>query len=168
MSSGSSSMSMDMGGSPGMMMYLHFTGGDYLFFKGLTPSSGGALAGASLILVLLAVAERALFAGRSLLEARWRQSSLDGPHAKIDPESPSTTTSLLFGASRLPPFTLSRDFIRGVLYGLQAFNSYALMLAVMTFQAAYIIAVVLGLGLGEMAFGRIASVNAVAVSSQCC
>ena len=74
MSSGNSSMSMDMGGSPGMMMYLHFTGGDHLFFKGLAPSSGGALAGASLVLVLLSIFERALYAGRALLEAHWRQA----------------------------------------------------------------------------------------------
>ena len=76
MSSDSSSVSggMDMSGSSGMMMYLHFTGGDYLFFKGVAPSSGGALAGASLVLVLLAIFERALYAGRVLLEAHWRQA----------------------------------------------------------------------------------------------
>ncbi|VDB84500.1 unnamed protein product [Peniophora sp. CBMAI 1063] len=175
--SGDSSMSgvsspstsgMNMSGSSGMMMYLHFTGGDYLFFKSLAPVSGGALTGASLFLVFLAVAERGLFAGRSLLEARWRQASLDGQDAKVDPGPPFTTTSLLRGPSRRSRFMLARDFIRGILYGLQAFLSYALMLAVMTFQAAYIIAIVAGLALGEMVFGRFASLNAIAVSSQCC
>jgi copper transporter 1 len=33
------------------------------------------------------------------------------------------------------------------------------MLAVMTFQAAYIISIVIGLGLGEILFGRIASAH---------
>lgn len=50
---------------------------------------------------------------------------------------------------------LSHDLPRGVLYALQALLAYLLMLSVMTFQAAYIIAIVLGLGLGEVLFGRL-------------
>jgi hypothetical protein len=72
-------------------------------------------------------------------------------------------------------FQVSRDATRGVLYSLQASLVYAPMLAVMwaaspfplslsiytfpglrTFQAAYIISNIVGLGLGEVLFGRLA------------
>ncbi|KAH9937480.1 uncharacterized protein B0H18DRAFT_1113309 [Fomitopsis serialis] len=54
-SSTSGSMNMD-----DMMMvpYLHFTGGDNLFFKTLTPSSHGAIVGACIVLVAFAICER--------------------------------------------------------------------------------------------------------------
>lgn len=57
-----------------MTPYLHFTGGDPLYFKSLAPSSKGAIAGAAIVLVLLAILERALSAGRGIMEAHWRQA----------------------------------------------------------------------------------------------
>jgi len=54
----------------------------------------------------------------------------------------------------VPPFIPSHDLPRGAIYAVQALMAYALMLAVMTFQAAYLISIVLGLGIGEMLFGR--------------
>ena len=70
---------MDMSSSDDSTMvvmtpYLHFTGGDFLYFKSLAPSSKGAIAGAAIVLVLLAILERALSAGRGLMEAHWRQA----------------------------------------------------------------------------------------------
>ena len=56
-----------------MMPYLHFTGGDNLFFKSWHPSSNGAIAGASIALVVLALSERLLFSIRGAMEARWRR-----------------------------------------------------------------------------------------------
>ena len=56
-----------------MIPYLHFTGGDNLFFKSWRPSSHGAIAGASIALVVLAVLERMLFSIRGAVEARWRR-----------------------------------------------------------------------------------------------
>ena len=77
---------MDMGGgssnSTGVMMmtmmtpYLHFTGGDYLYFKSLQPSSAGAIAGASIALIFLALTERLLSAVRASLEVYWRKRSV--------------------------------------------------------------------------------------------
>ena len=66
--SSSSTMSMMM-----MTPYLHFTGGDALFFKQLTPDSRGAIAGASIVLFFLAMLERYVFAKRASLEAQWKQ-----------------------------------------------------------------------------------------------
>lgn len=61
-----------------MMMtpYLHFTGGDFLFFKSITPSSPGAIAGAAILLFFLGVFERYLVAMRGVMEARWSQRLL--------------------------------------------------------------------------------------------
>lgn len=56
-----------------MVPYLHFTGGDNLLFKTLTPSSHGAIAGACLILVALALLERWFATVRSRLSVHWHQ-----------------------------------------------------------------------------------------------
>lgn len=56
-----------------VMPYLHFKGGDNLFFKSWHPSSGGAIARACIVLVVVAVIERLIFAIRGAMEARWRR-----------------------------------------------------------------------------------------------
>ena len=56
-----------------MTSYLHFTGGDNLFFKSLHPSSNGAIAGACLCLVVLALLERFVNGIRNRLEGYWRK-----------------------------------------------------------------------------------------------
>lgn len=53
-----------------------------------------------------------------------------------------------------PPFTLAVDLPRSLLFGFQAFLSYLLMLAVMTYNAYFFIAILVGLIVGELAFGR--------------
>jgi len=158
--------------------YLHFAGGDYLYFKSWHPSSHGAIAGASIALVILALLERLLHATRGAMDARWRRSALAlnttlpaGDRAffwkKQEKRKESAEVEVIGGTQvsrnaqrsrTLPPFVLSRDAARGALYSLQASLFYALMLAVMTFQAAYIISIIVGLGLGEVLFGRLAYV----------
>jgi solute carrier family 31 (copper transporter), member 1 len=78
----------------------------------------------------------------------------------------------------IPPFIAAHDVPRGILYSLQMFMMYLLMLAVMyaqslfmfsllleydsrTFQAAFFISIVLGLGIGEILFGRLTGRMAV-------
>jgi len=145
-----------------MTPYLHFTGGDYLFFKFWHPSSRGAIAGASIALLILAISDRCLNAVRGVMDARWRKSALaletrlDG-NAQVDDPSSTKRFRNTRRIRTIPSFVLSRDAARGALYSLQALLSYALMLAVMTFQAAYIIAIIFGLGLGEILFGRLAT-----------
>jgi len=147
-----------------MTPYLHFTGGDYLYFKSWQPSSHGAIAGASIALLVLAILERLLHATRVAIDARWSALSGNRPYLwriqeKGEGSSGSTQVSHNVQRGRtLPPFVLSRDSARGALYSLQALLVYALMLAVMTFQAAYIISIIVGLGLGEVLFGRLAHV----------
>ena len=73
-------MSMSMpssdGSNPDMEMvmmtpWLHFIGGDNLLFKSLHPSSHGAIAGACIVLGLLAIFERWLAGTRAVLETEW-------------------------------------------------------------------------------------------------
>ena len=56
-----------------MTPYLHFTGGDHLYFKSWHPSSHGAIAGASIALLMVAILERLLHATRGVMDARWRR-----------------------------------------------------------------------------------------------
>jgi len=179
----STSGSMDMNDMMMMVPYLHFTGGDNLFFKTLTPSSHGAIAGACIILVAFAIGERWFASVRSRLTVHWRKRALafaanrensrrsttststkdedaccDVEEVSVNGSSVKYTgpTSAIRRACRtIEPFILSHDLPRGALYALQAFLAYTLMLAVMTFQAAYIISIILGLGLGEVFFGRL-------------
>ncbi|KAH7883903.1 Ctr copper transporter [Phlebopus sp. FC_14] len=58
-------------------------------------------------------------------------------------------------ARLIPPFIPSHDVPRGIIQAVQSMFSYVLMLAVMTFNAEYIISIVVGLGVGEILFGRI-------------
>jgi len=57
----------------------------------------------------------------------------------------------------IAPFIAAHDIPRGAIHALQALLGYTLMLAVMTFQAAYLISIIIGLGLGEVLFGRMGS-----------
>ncbi|KAI5123577.1 hypothetical protein M0805_003395 [Coniferiporia weirii] len=153
-----------------MMMtpYLHFTGGDFLFFKRITPSSKGTLAGAAIFLFFLAMLERFIVARRALMDVRWkkRAKAIVAAHSAAlkantqggrSEKASEPFLAQATGARMVPPFIASHDIPRGVMHGLQSLVHFALMLAVMTFQAAYLITIVLGLGVGELVFGRLAT-----------
>ncbi|GAA5982108.1 hypothetical protein JCM11641_000590 [Rhodosporidiobolus odoratus] len=53
-----------------------------------------------------------------------------------------------------PPFRLAIDLPRSLLFGLQSFVTYLLMLAVMTFDVWFFVAILVGLMVGEVGFGR--------------
>ncbi|KAI0724342.1 Ctr copper transporter family-domain-containing protein [Cerioporus squamosus] len=164
-----------------MVPWLHFTGGDSLIFKSWHPASNGAIAGACIGLVLFAMFERWVNAMRGLLDGYWRKRALalmSGPTLDApchDSSSPLKTPSVSDGVEEVtaspapsqrptlrarrsprtvPPFIPSHDVPRGVLFAFQALLYYILMLAVMTFQAAFIISIIFGLMIGEVLFGR--------------
>lgn len=60
------------GGHEGMTPYLHFTGGDYLYFPAWVPTTPGAIAGACVGLFFLALFERWFAALRGVFENHWR------------------------------------------------------------------------------------------------
>jgi len=161
------SMPMPTGiGMPPMMVpYLHMTGGDNLFFKSVHPSSNGAIAGACICLILLSVLERFMHAARRRLEGYWRSRALvlTLAHERHEPDkSDDASDSSCSGEGKVnyrqrtsPAFILAHDIPRGVVQMFQSTLHYALMLAVMTFNAAYVLSIIMGLGVGEMLFGRI-------------
>ncbi|PCH33438.1 hypothetical protein WOLCODRAFT_64030 [Wolfiporia cocos MD-104 SS10] len=165
-----------------MVPYLHFTSGDNLLFKTWAPSSHGAIAGACIGLAFLAIFERWISAMRAVLTAHWRERTLiimrGGCHeADSSPSIPSQekaspdveevnvnslsskyagpAVSFRRSPRTVAPFIVAHDLPRGILYAFQALLAYALMLSVMTFQAAFVISIILGLGIGEVLFGRL-------------
>lgn len=56
-----------------MIPWLHFAGGDNLFFESWRPTSPGAIAGACIGLFILAIIDRWMAAVRRLMEAYWRR-----------------------------------------------------------------------------------------------
>lgn len=60
-----------MMGTMVMKPYLHFTTGDPLWFAAWTPATSGAVVGACVGLVMLAMFERMLVGVRGVLEAEW-------------------------------------------------------------------------------------------------
>ncbi|KAJ7501064.1 CTR copper uptake transporter [Mycena galericulata] len=163
-------MSMDDGmtlAAGTMMPMLHFTRGDTLWFQGWVPQSAGAMAGACIGLFVLTLVDRWLAAVRAMMELHWREAgerlrraALKGGDAPAD-ESKKTRRGVI--RLRAPPFVPAHDIARGALHAVQSVFTFAFMLAVMTFQAAYIITIILGLGIGEMLFGRYVGAAAAGV-----
>lgn len=173
-----------------MVPFLHFTGGDYLLFEAWKPTSARAIAGACIGLVCFAIFERWISATRGVLDNYWRRKGLALASRSIgrsSASSPSPSNEILEkslypkpdnpeGAEQLvapltdrqatsirtiPPFILAHDLLRGLMHGFQALLTYSLMLAVMTFNAAYIISIIIGLGIGEAVFGRMGNSRTV-------
>ncbi|KAF7289998.1 hypothetical protein HMN09_01304500 [Mycena chlorophos] len=133
-----------------------------LLFKTIAPSSPGAIFGACLVLFLIAIGERGLLAlGRRFAKLRVTRAErlLSSRSYPFDDAKASDSESSSGGAvalqARAPaPFILSHELSRGALAGVQTTVHYVLMLVVMTFNAAFLISVVLGVVVGEVVFGR--------------
>ncbi|KIY51403.1 hypothetical protein FISHEDRAFT_37463 [Fistulina hepatica ATCC 64428] len=150
-----SSSSSDSSTTMDMVPYLHFTPGDYLLFKSWTPSSAGAMAGACIGLMLFAIFDRWVWAMRLVLERRWSGYVHDGDGVEsVSLSSPSPAPPSPCPKRVIPPFALSKDGPRGLMQAFQSLVNFTLMLAVMTFNAGFIVSIIVGLGLGEMLFGR--------------
>jgi len=150
-------MSMDDGmtlANGTMMTMLHFTLGDTLWFNGWVPQTRGAMAGACIGLFVLALVDRWIAAVRAMMNLHWREVGDRKANKKMSGDREKKR-----GMARLraPPFVPAHDIMRGAMHAVQTLLGFAFMLAVMTFQAAYIITLILGLGIGEMLFGRYAS-----------
>ncbi|KAI9430453.1 CTR copper uptake transporter [Lactarius indigo] len=148
-------MSMSMGN---MVMYLHFTPGDNLWFLGWAPRTAGAMFGTCIGLFMLAIAERWLSAMRAVMEMHWRTRAQIVRANNFNTSSVATSKSSQPSYDtfrrRIPPFILSYDVPRGIMRMVLASINFLFMLAVMTFQLGFIFSIVIGLGVGETLFGR--------------
>ncbi|KAJ7150068.1 Ctr copper transporter family-domain-containing protein [Mycena crocata] len=151
-----------------MKAYLHFTPGDALLFSTIAPSSAGAVFGACVVLFLIAILERWLRAVGRGIEGRFRRRTtrlasyafFNNSNSNPDSKEPSALANtpqvdVRNQTSDKNRFIFSHELTRGALAGLETTLHYLLMLVVMTFNAAYIIAVILGVVVGEVAFGRL-------------
>ncbi|KAJ7282506.1 Ctr copper transporter [Mycena rebaudengoi] len=151
-----------MGMAHNMMMktYLHFTPGDTLIFASVVPTSPGAVFGSVSRIGGCARMQGGCSGGLT--------AHLTSAYYHVDPKAHSASSSpspadadLTAAATTAPPapapprFVLSHELARGGVEGLQTTLHYLLMLVVMTFNAAYIISVILGVVVGEVAFGRL-------------
>jgi hypothetical protein len=118
-----------------MMPFHTAIGLDMLWFAPWMPSSVAATFGTCVGLFFLALLYRSLFAARRTAELYWAKS------IKIDDQE-------------LPRFSIKVDVCRGLIEGFHSFVGYLLMLAVMTMNAWFFIAIILGIIVGETAFGR--------------
>ncbi|KAI0753816.1 CTR copper uptake transporter [Fomes fomentarius] len=170
----SNGMDMSMDGAMdltmgSMTMWLHFTPGDIVLFYGWVPTSAGAMVGTCIGLFLLALVDRWIAASRAVMEAHWsmraqiimadRLNTIPSSSARDKKPSAFSVTRIRDVATMRngPPFIPAHDITRGILHAVQATLHFALMLIVMTFQVSFIIAIVVGLGVGEALFGRFAS-----------
>ncbi|KAL1759330.1 hypothetical protein FB107DRAFT_205183 [Schizophyllum commune] len=147
-----------------MVPYLHFniSWGDILWFYGWVPKHAGPMFAACLGLFLLGILERWLAMLRVLCEFGW---SLPMPAAEPPKgQLPSQSAPPTRPRSRFIP---SIDLPRGLLQVFQSAIGFAFMLAVMTWQVGFILSICIGLGVGEMLFGRIISAVGRAKIASC-
>ncbi|ETW79597.1 copper transporter [Heterobasidion irregulare TC 32-1] len=155
-------MSLSMGN---MIMYLHFTPGDNLWFLGWVASSPGAMVGACIGLFMLGMVDRWLGAMRAVMEMHWHARAQIALSNKLNSHALPTSREggLQKGPSPLRnfvshraalPFIPAHDISRGIVHVTQTLLSFLFMLAVMTFQVGFILSIVVGLGVGETLFGR--------------
>ncbi|KAJ6627671.1 Ctr copper transporter [Mycena sp. CBHHK59/15] len=148
-----------------MKSYLHFTPGDTLIFDTIVASSPGAIVGTCIILFLISVGDRYLRAVCRGIEQRFTQRTkkLTAAFYFADASGKSTSSKVPASESVMSDqpvassqkFILSHELSRGALAGLVSTVHYFLMLVVMTFNASFIISVILGVVVGEVAFGRL-------------
>ncbi|KAF5339983.1 hypothetical protein D9611_012415 [Ephemerocybe angulata] len=157
------------GKATGMTAQFHTQLGDPIWLQAWVPQNKGALAGACIGLALLGILERWLAAFYALLSPsstaprnlRFGATSTIIPndthahHAHAQETTNSAPLPKGLKALFFPRLSPSDDIIRGMLYAVQAALGFLLMLVVMTYQGYLILSIVLGLGVGEMLFGRI-------------
>jgi len=136
-----------------------------LWFDGWTPANAGATFGACVGLFALTVAVKLLGALRHQAHLAWSMSKWHdsgiAAHNTVDKteNAGSPATASLRPTRPTAPWAAQRDIPRGILAGLHAALEYFLMLAVMTYNVYFFVAIVLGHFAGEVAFGRWSTVQ---------
>lgn len=189
-STSTASSSSSTGTSTASMMTMTFHTGisDSLWWSSWTPTTPVAYAFTFLALVALGITSRALHAYKATWERRIRVKNMKTSHIVVQSRNrvaekvresaadsvevmkvpePSVRSSNPSVAETervrlINPWRLSVDVPRGLLHFLYSGVGYLLMLAVMTANVGYFFAVLTGLFLGEVLFGRYAFAPVVA------
>ncbi|KAI7921339.1 copper transporter [Pyricularia oryzae] len=182
MSGDTSGHSHDDSSSGGMMMMMSVFQTDPktpLYSTAWTPKNAAGYAGTIIFLILLAMTFRGLLAFKAKMEARWLDAELNRRYVVVNGKQPmaerasqdSLAKHMVLSengreeqvmvvakkTSIARPWRFSVDPIRAVLDTVIAGVGYLLMLAVMTMNVGYFLAVLAGVFLGSLAVGRFAT-----------
>ncbi|KAI8073255.1 Ctr copper transporter [Gongronella butleri] len=142
--------------------------GDAFWLNSFVPQNEPAYIGACIGLFVFAIASRGILAlevyfiaWRSRRYADHREAVL--ALKKDDDRSSTCSEGVTYptqqGLPSVPPFSWVHDPVRSVLTTLSAFLSYLLMMVVMTGNGGYFLVIIVGIFVGEMAFGRYRSIT---------
>ncbi|KAI1800866.1 Ctr copper transporter [Daldinia bambusicola] len=167
---------MDMSHSSAMQMVFQNSMTTSLFSESWAPRTSGAYAGTIIFLIILGVVFRLLLAGKSLAEERWLDAEMKRRYVVVQGKIPVAERVSTDSFSKkmtltengveedvmvvqkkqlhLRPWRMSVDPVRAMLDTCIAGVSYLLMLAVMTMNVGYFIAVLGGTFLGSLLVGR--------------
>ncbi|KAI1407754.1 Ctr copper transporter [Hypoxylon sp. FL1857] len=170
---------MDMSGmSHASVMHMVFQNSvtTSLYSDSWTPKTAGAYAGTIVFLIILGVAFRLLLAGKALAEERWLDAEMKRRYVVVQgklPVAEQVSTDSLSKRMTLTengveenvmvvqktkshprPWRMSVDPVRAILDTCIAGVSYLSMLAVMTMNVGYFIAVLGGTFIGSLLVGR--------------
>ncbi|ORZ17922.1 Ctr copper transporter [Absidia repens] len=166
-------MSMDMA-----MGTFHWSStGDAILFDSWMPKSEPAYIGACIGLFVFAILSRGCLALEIYFVA-WRAKRLeeslnlqDGMTASISQtrlKDRSSSDSLAAAEypkevklPKVPPFSWINDPVRSFLTTFSSFISYLLMLIVMTGNGGFFLVIMVGIFVGEVAFGRFRSIGGI-------
>ncbi|CAH7682819.1 Ctr copper transporter family-domain-containing protein [Phakopsora pachyrhizi] len=160
---------MDMSSDHSPMMMTYFFAGVPsvpLWFSGWVPKNGGAVFGACVGLFLLSALAKLLEAYRhqahlAWSQPKWHDSGITQSSAteKLADGHDPTRDIGIRRSIQSTPWNLKREISRGVLSTVQVTLGYFLMLAVMTFNVYFFLAIILGHFAGEVSFGRLGSAD---------
>ncbi|KAI2617085.1 Ctr copper transporter [Hypoxylon sp. NC1633] len=179
-------MDMDMGDmsmSDSTVMHMVFQNSmtTSLYSDSWTPSNTGAYAGTIIFLIILGIVFRLLLAGKALAEDRWLDAEMKRRYVVVQGKLPVTEQISSDSLSKKMtltengveedvmvvqkkkthprPWRMSVDPVRALLDTCIAGVGYLLMLAVMTMNVGYFIAVLGGTFLGSLFVGRFYNVE---------
>jgi hypothetical protein len=147
-----------------MRMFFHFSLADYILFQGAVPETPREFALACFLVGCLAILLEAVVFLNAYYEAQVKYK----PSAVAD-ELKSLNGSTASGTAFMRvPVRPMIDLGRALLRVLQFAVSYSLMLIAMTFNVGLIIAMLVGILLGNLIFGRYLCAAAAPQGADCC